>query len=151
MSKAITELAVIIKNGGNTNAENNTADTNAFAGFYVGTVEAAPPEIKVRLSPEIILYNDNLIISAAVLKEYEREFEIFDAEIQFTDSDCGQTNVAGQYPHSHTIESLNVDSSTLKAKGKLKWTDELKKGDKVILVPAQNENLYILIEKAVEL
>lgn len=148
MKKAITELALIIKNNG-TVEEKKANNGSSFAGFYVGTVEVAPPDIKVRLSPEIVLYKDNLIISASVLKDYEREFEIYDTEIQFTDSNCGQTNVASN--HSHTVESLNINTDTFRAKGKIKWTDELEQGDKVILVPAQNENMYILIEKAVEL
>lgn len=147
MSKAITELALIIKGSGNPPRQQHSSAN--FKGFFVGTVEVAPPELQVRLSPEIVLFKENLVISAAVLKDYEREFEIFDAEIQFTDSDCGQTtNVSA---HTHEIASLNINSQTLKAKGKIKWTDELVEGDMVILVPAQNENMYILIEKAVEL
>lgn len=128
MSKEIVELAVLIKHGNSSKTTTSTTEKSSFPGFFVGTVEVAPPDIQIRLSPEVILYNDNLIISAAVLKEYEREFEIFDAEIELDEG---------------------VKAAT--AKGKIKWTDELKQGDKVILVPAQNENLYILIEKAVEL
>lgn len=145
----MAELAVIIKTGGMVKPADNQTNKSGFAGFYIGVIEVAPPEIQVRLGPEVILYKENLIISAAVLKDYEREFEIFDADIQFTDNNCGQSNVSSA--HSHVIESLNVNSDTLTAKGKIKWTDELKKGDKVILVPAQNDNMYILIEKAVEL
>lgn len=145
----MAELAVIIKTGGKVEQADDQTNKSGFAGFYIGVIEIAPPEIQVRLGPEVILYKENLIISAAVLKDYEREFEIFDAEIQFTDNNSGQTNTVST--HSHSIESLNVDSDTLTAKGKIKWTDELKIGDKVILVPAQNDNMYILIEKAVEL
>lgn len=148
MSKAITELALLIKNSGSL-PQKQQKPSEGFKGFFVGIVEIAPPEIQVRLSPEIVLYKENLVISASVLKDYEREFEIFDAEIQFTDENCGQTNNVSA--HTHVIASLNVDSNTLTAKGKIKWTDELVEGDKVILVPAQNENMYILIEKAVEL
>lgn len=146
MSKAITELASIIKNNGQVKPA--VESTAAFA-VYIGIVEIAPPEIQVRLNEAVILYKENLIISAAALQNYEREFEIYDAEIQFTDSNCGQTAVASN--HSHTIQALNVNSSTLRAKGKIKWTDELAIGDKVILVPTQSEDLYILVEKAVEL
>lgn len=145
----MTELALIIKNSGADPKKKTNQKESEFPGFFIGTVEVAPPEIQVRLSPEVVLFNDNFIIAASVLKEYEREFEIFEAEIQFTDAICGQTNNVSN--HSHAIESLNVDSDTFTAKGKIKWTDELVEGDKVILVPAQNENMYILIDKAVEL
>lgn len=126
MNKAITELAVIIKNVGNPTSKTS----EGFKGFFIGKVDVAPPEIQVRLSPEIMLYKENLVISASVLKDYEREFEIFEGE---------EIIINGSPPNTFT------------AKGKLKWTDELVEGDQVILVPAQNENMYILIEKAVEL
>lgn len=145
----MVELAMMIKHAGKSASNESDLDKSAFPGFFVGTVEVAPPEIQVRLNPDVVLYKENLVIAASVLKNYEREFEIFDAEIQFTDSNCGQTNNVSA--HSHSIESLNVNSSTLKAKGKIKWTDELVEGDKVILVPTNNEQMYILIEKAVEL
>lgn len=126
----MAELAVIIKTGGKVEVVDNQTNNSGFAGFYIGVVEVAPPEIQVRLGPEVILYKENLIISAAVLKDYEREFEIIEGK---------EMIIAGSIPNTFT------------AKGKIKWTDELKIGDKVMLVPAQNENMYILIDKAVEL
>ena len=126
----MAELAVIIKTGGKVEVADNQTNKSGFAGFHIGMVEVAPPEIQVRIGPEVILYKENLIISAAVLKDYEREFEIIEGE---------EIIITGSFPSKFT------------AKGKLRWTDELKIGDKVILVPAQNDNMYILIEKAVEL
>lgn len=117
LEQAVTDLAVMIKNGGEVK---KVVNTNAFA-VYIGTVEVAPPHIQVRLNADVILYSENLIISAAVLSNYEREFEIFDA---------------AQKPI---------------LKGRIKWTDQLAVGDKVILVPTQSNDLYILVEKAVEL
>lgn len=125
----MAELAVIIKTGGKV-APADEQNKSGFEGFYIGVIEVAPPEIKVRLGPEVILHKENLIISAAVLKDYEREFKIIEGE---------EIVITGSVPNTFT------------AKGKIKWTDELKTGDKVILVPAQNDNMYILIEKAVEL
>ena len=120
-----------------------------FEGFLIGKVVSELPDFKVELSPEITLDKSHLFFSAHVLHDYEREFEIYDAEIQFTDENCGTTTTASA--HSHGIASLNVDSSTLTAKGKMKWTDKLKIDDKLILVPAGNDNMYIVIDKAVEL
>lgn len=120
-----------------------------FEGFLIGKVVSEFPDIKVQTSPEVTLDKTQMIFAAHVLHDYEREFEIYDAEIQFTDEDCGQTAVSSA--HSHGIASLNVDSSTLQAKGKIKWTDKLKIDDKLILIPAGNDNMYIVIDKAVEL
>lgn len=120
-----------------------------FEGFLIGKVVSDLPDFKVQLSPEITLDKSHLIFSAHVLHDYEREYEIFDAEIQFTDENCGTTSISSA--HSHTVQSLNVDSQTLKSKGKIKWTDKLKIDDKLILIPASNDNMYVVIDKAVEL
>lgn len=141
MDKAIVELANIFRN--------TAKSVPTFEGFLVGKVLTPPPEIKVSIDEAIMLDKSHLVIAAHVLKDYEREFEIFDAEIQFTDDNCGTTNVSNA--HSHNVEALNVDSSTLKAKGKIKWKDTLKSDDLVILVPAGNGQMYILLDKAVEL
>ncbi|MER2039722.1 MAG: DUF2577 domain-containing protein [Solibacillus sp.] len=121
MNKHIVELASIIKNQSN---------QKPFEGFLVGTVESAPPNLKVRISPEILLQKENMIVAAHVLKDYEREFEIFEGD---------EIQLAGSSPVSFT------------AKGKLKWTNTLEVGDNVILVPAGNIQDYILIDKGVVL
>lgn len=141
MDEAFVEFASVLKGV--------TKGIPKFEGFIVGKVISPPNDIRISIDEAIILDKTNLIIAAHVLKDYEREFEIFDAEIQFTDENMGNTNTVSN--HSHTIQSLSVDSQTLKAKGKFKWTDTLKEGDLVILVPSQNEQMYILIDKAVEL
>lgn len=140
MDKSMVELAKIFKD--------TAKSVPTFEGFLVGKVLAAPPDIKVSIDEAIILDKSHLVIAAHVLKDYEREFEILEGEIQFTDENCGTTSVSSN--HSHNIASLNVDSQTLKAKGKIKWTDTLKADDLVILVPAGNGQMYILLDKAVE-
>lgn len=141
MEKSIVEFASLFKDV--------AKSVPTFEGFIIGKVISPPPAIQVTIDEAIILDKSHLVIASHVLKDYEREFEIFDAEIQFTDKNYGTTSVASA--HSHNINSLNVDSSTLKAKGKMKWTDTLKQDDLVILVPAGNQQMYILIDKGVEL
>ena len=121
MDKNIVELATIIK---------DQNKQKPFEGFLIGTVESAPPSLKVRISPEILLQKENIIVAAHVLKDYEREFEVFEGE---------EIQLAGSAPVSFT------------AKGKLKWTNTLDVGDNVILVPAGNIQDYILIDKGVTL
>lgn len=122
-------------------------DNKPYESFIIGTVLSQPPEPKIKISDEIILTKRHLIFAASVVADYEREYEIYDAEIQFTDENCGQTTATD---HSHGIATLNVDSNTLKSKGKIKWTDTLKPGEKVILIPAANAQKYIVIERGVE-
>ncbi|BAK15858.1 nucleoside 2-deoxyribosyltransferase [Solibacillus silvestris StLB046] len=141
MEESINELAGVI--------ESVAKSVPKFEGFIIGTVISPPEDLRVSIDEAIILDKTNLIIAAHVLNDYEREFEIYEGDIQFNDTNMGVTNVAAN--HSHTIESLNVDSQTLKAKGKFIWTDTLKKDDLVILIPSENQQMYILIDKAVEL
>lgn len=142
MEQALTELAILLMEQGQKNAK-------PFDGFVVGKVLAPPPGIQVSIDEAIILDKTHLIIAAHVLSDYEREFEISDANMQFVDENCGTTNVASN--HMHSIQSINVDAQNAKLKGKLKWIDTLQQGDLVILVPAANQQMYILIDKAVEL
>ncbi|QSB10439.1 DUF2577 domain-containing protein [Lysinibacillus fusiformis] len=121
-------------------------DNQPYEGYIVGEVVEDFPEIAIKLDAQRILYKEHLVFAAHILKDYEREFEI-EGEIQFTDENCGETNVVSL--HSHSIQSLNVDSQTLKAKGKIKWTDTIKKTDLVILVPNADHQKYIVIDKAV--
>lgn len=141
MEESIVELASVIKNV--------TNQVPRFEGFVIGRVVSPPDDLRVSIDEAIILDKTNLIIAAHVLSDYEREFEITEGDIQFNDANMGTTNVAAN--HSHTIESLNVDSQTLKAKGKFKWTNTLVTGDLVILIPSENQQMYILIDKGVEL
>jgi len=101
-----------------------------FEGFLIGEVVAELPEIKVQIDPAIILDKTMLIFSAHVLHDYEREFEIFEGE---------EIIINNSIPNMFT------------AKGKIKWTDKMKNGDKLILVPSSNDNMYIVIDKAVSL
>jgi len=101
-----------------------------FEGFLIGDVVANLPDIKIQIDPAIILDKTNLIFAAHILKDYEREFEIFEGE---------EIIINGSTPETFT------------AKGKVKWTDEIKSGDKLILVPSSNDNMYIVIDKGVTL
>ncbi|MEH6940772.1 DUF2577 family protein [Bacillus sp. JJ722] len=122
-------------------------ENQPYDGYFVGRVIADFPDIKIEIDKNIILDKSHLVFAASLLKGYTREYEIFEADVQFTDSQCGSTTVESL--HSHGIESLNVDTTTLKSKGKIKWTDTIKKDDEVILVPSQNSQSFIVIDEAV--
>lgn len=133
----IVELAKMFKERNN----------KSWSGIQVGVVEYEFPEIKIRLGDVILLDKSKLLFSSHVLSGYEREFAI-EGDLEFTDSDAGQTSVNSS--HSHSIQSLSVNTQ-YKSNGKIKLTDTLKKGDKVILVPTADEQYYYVIDKAVTL
>lgn len=133
----ITELAKMFKE----------RDNKPYLGPQIGEVIDPPPNIKVKLGDKIILTKDNLVIAAKALNDYTRQISI-SGDISFADSNCGSTGISSS--HSHTIETINIDTQ-YNANGTLLYTDTLKKGDKVILIPSTNEQLYFLIDKAVSL
>ena len=122
MEESIVELASVIK--GVTN------QVPRFEGFVIGRVVSPPDDLRVSIDEAIILDKTNLIVAAHVLNDYEREFEIVEGD---------------------EISINNSPVSTFTAKGKLKWTNRLLTGDLVILIPSENQQMYILIDKAVEL
>ena len=122
MNEAIVSIAKQFQNAKNGGKQ--------FEGFLIGVVVAELPNVKVQIDPAIVLDKTNLIFSAHVLNEYTREFEILTG---------GEININ------------NSTTNTFKASGKMKWTDEPKIGDKLILVPSSNDNMYIVIDKAVTL
>ena len=129
-------------------------DPIKYMGPVVGTVLSPPPEIKIQADKDIILDKSHLVIGASVLDGYERKYEI-QGNIKFNDSNCGNTNSVndGGYQasnHSHILESVNINTQYT-ADGQIKTTDTLKEGDKVILIPSQDEQTYFLIDWAVRL
>ena len=96
-----------------------------FEGFLIGDVVAELPDIKIQIDSAIILDKTMLIFAAHVLPGYVRDYELYDI----------------------TDDELVLRRSD----GKIKWIDELKNGDKLILVPSSNDNMYIVIDKAVSL
>ena len=121
MNEAIVSIAKQFQNAKNGGKQ--------FEGFLIGDVVAELPDIKIQIDPAIILDKTMLIFAAHILKDYTREFEIFDAMGCFNDA----------------------HEKVFCANGKFKWTDEPKTGDKLILVPSSNDNMYIVIDKGVTL
>lgn len=122
MNESIISIAKQFKNA--------SASAKTFEGFLLGEVVAPLPDIKIQTSDEIILDKSNLIFSAHVLDDYTRAFEIVEGN------------------------NLVINASTpsiYTAKGKIKLTDKLKNGDKLILIPSDNNNMYIVIDRAVML
>lgn len=125
-----------------------------YKGPIVGTVLSPPPEIKIQIDKNIILDKEHLVICASVLDGYERTYEV-GGNMKFNDSNCGNTNSVndGGYQassHSHILESVNINTQYT-AGGQIKTTDTLKEGDKVILMPSTDEQIYFLIDWAVRL
>jgi hypothetical protein len=128
VSDQITELASMFKE----------RDNKLPSSMTTGIVITPPPEVSIRLNEVVILYKDNLVFSAHMLAGYKRELQLV-----FNDENCGQTNVESL--HSHTVESLNVDTNDTK----ISTLDTIVEGDEVILMPTTDDQLYFVLDKAV--
>ncbi|PEB56247.1 hypothetical protein CON65_15940 [Bacillus pseudomycoides] len=74
-----------------------------------------------------------------------------DVKIKIDDNihlDVSHLVFAAHLLSNYTREYEIVDEFSVTT-GKIKWTDTIKKGDRVILVPSQNGQSYIVIDKAV--
>lgn len=121
-----------------------------FLGAVTGTVVVAPPNLQVKLESGIIIKKHKIMLSIEKINGYCREFKI-DGEIQqdmnYTSSDMIP---AGQGPHKHKLISFGAKGSYTST-GKITWTDTLKVGDIVLMLPTNNHKYFYLIDRVVML
>ena len=130
-------------------------DNQPYLGPQVGVVVEPPPNLRVSLGDKIILESADLIVAAHVLDGYQRE-ELIKGEIEITGATGQATYVQPPPPDSPEIsESWGFIGKTLEGQEtitcKMTYTDTLKAGDEVILIPSTDEQRYFLVDKAVRL
>ena len=144
--KAINDLAWLLVTRNNKN----------WMGAITGEVVKAPPNLEVKIDPKITLKTKNIVISEEKISTYTREFKswgnvdeiVINGEIETTSSNTE----GGPGPHKH---QHGIISGTLKGKGTFKlsgtneWTDDLKVGDMVLLVPTNEHEIFYLVDKVV--
>ncbi len=115
-------------------------NNQVYLGPQVGTVISPPPNIRVKLGDEIILEKSRLVIAAHVLAGYKRSFQ-------------GQSSgsIITKTPPSPEVYSDYTVLESLDNTGDITYTDTLKAGDKVILIPSSDDQQYFIIDKAVRL
>lgn len=125
----ITELAKMLRE----------RDNMPYSGAMVGIVMSPPPTIKVALGDKIILDREQLVISAHVLQNYSRQ-----AEVTSTSGDLSFHLKNNPPSNDYTLTNLSTQTT-------INYTDTLKTGDEVILIPSRDEQTFFLIDKAVRL
>lgn len=126
----LTELALLFKK----------RDRQKTFSITTGKVISPPPTPRIMLDDVILLDGHNLIFASKLLSGYERrlKFKEVDWGITTTINDGGQ----GASSHNHFVNLRNEDTL-------IEWTDTLKVGDEVILVPVQDGQLYYVLDWAV--
>lgn len=126
----LTELAMLFKE----------RDRKESLSITTGTVVSPPPKPRIMLDEIILLDSSNLVFASHLISGYERR-------LKFKESDWGITTLVndggqGASNHKHFVNLTNEDVP-------IEWTDTLKKGDEVILIPVQDGQLYYVIDKVV--
>lgn len=144
--KAINDLAWLLVTRNNKN----------WMGAITGEVVKTPPNLEVKIDPKITLKTKNIVISEEKISTYTREFKswgnvdeiVINGEIETTSSNTE----GGPGPHEHqhgTISGTLKGKGTFKLSGTNEWTDDLKVGDMVLLVPTNEHEIFYLVDKVV--
>ena len=137
--KSIVKLAEIIKK----------RDNPLWLGAVTGEVVKAPPELQVKLENGIIIKNHKIMISIEKIVGYQRTYLLQGEITQYDFENTTSSEPVPNHP-AHPIKKLS-GKGTYTAEGTIQWTDTLKVGDKVLMLPTNKEEYFYLIDRVVRL
>lgn len=124
-------------------------DNPVWLGAVTGEIIKAPPQLEVKLENGVIVKKHKIMVSIEKIAGYKREFSldgtINDITINATTSNkpcgLGASNAHG------TIQG----KGNYKTVGTITWTDTLKVGDTILMLPTNKEEYFYLIDRVVRL
>ncbi|GED13974.1 DUF2577 family protein [Aneurinibacillus migulanus] len=122
----------------------------SFIGIQIGVVSKPLPDIEIKLGEEIELDKTMLIFAEHILK-HNRKMKITSSSANLSHSkNAGATSqeLDPPYKHSHDIAVANGSFSL--SDSDVEYLDELKVGDEVIIMAAQDQQIYYVIDRAVK-
>lgn len=119
-----------------------------WIGAVTGEVLSPPPGLVVKLYNGIEVKANKIVVCEEKRAGYIREFSLEGKITEYTMDNTTSTEIASN--HSHAVKSL-AGRGNYKATGKIEWTDELKKGDKVLMLPTNEHEKFYLVDKVVNL
>lgn len=131
-------------------------DNPKLIGPVIGTVIKPLPDIQIKaLSGKALFDKDDLYINKNLIAGYTRSVES-NGVIDLGDDLCGETDLIndGGYEatsHKHTLETLEITDGPYSFEGELILKDSLVKGDKVLLLPTDNNQKFFIICKVKKL
>jgi len=144
-------------------------------GLVMGKVVADFPNIKIDIGSGVILDKDDLVFSASMLKDYARQYTIDSQDVQISGSqlDSSGTNFSfagnplftdsngtlGSVPvasiptvasnWSTDATSFTMDGNSLASTGTITFTDEIVTGDMVMIMTAESNQLFYVMDKVI--
>ena len=110
---------------------------------------------RVRVNPKLLLKKHQICIAKEKVIGYTREFNIKGKIKEFTLENAtiettSSNTEGGPGPHKHQhgiVEgTITGQDGTFEFDGILKWTDELKVGEQVILIPTNQNSIFFLLD-----
>ncbi len=128
-------------------------------GPVLGVVESAPPGLAVRINEKILVKAHKILVAREKMKGYKRQFHFKGGfstlNITFNSTFTEDTPICELPPlphtpamHKHEIINGTSSDTTFEGIGEIDWTDELVVGDKVIMIPMNDNSLFFLLDKA---
>lgn len=122
--------------------------------IQLAEVLAPPPNLIIKLG-DIQVKKESIFIADYLLQYYRREYYA-NGDLKFSDPSCsGSTDKRsdGDSPHDHGVISITVETGDFKIKGEggeyLYFTDTLKPGDLLAVMPTYDMQTYIVLAKVV--
>lgn len=137
--KNINTLAQIIK----------ARDNPKWLGAITGEVIKAPPNLEVRLENKVVIKNHKIIISIEKIIGYQRTYSLKGNITKYDFDNTTSSEAVPNHP-AHPISKLS-GTGTYTAEGTIQWTDTLKVGDKVLMLPTNEQEYFYLIDRVVRL
>ncbi len=119
-----------------------------WLGAITGEVVNPPPNLQVKIQNNLIIKSHKIMIAIEKINGYFREYSLEGDITEYNLKNTTSTEIASN--HAHAIKSL-VGKGIYKARGKITWTDTLKKGDLVLMLPTNKSEYFYLIDRVVRL
>lgn len=139
--------------------------------IILSKVISPPPNLKIEYRG-VEIDKDNILISQYLLTDYKRTYEVIEgteeeevesvfsfdiADGEFSgdtkNAKAGVTGQATESPtgHKHDINIFNTKDNKFTSKGTFKFTDTLKEGDLLAVMPTEDWQTFIVLDKVVSL
>jgi hypothetical protein len=102
-------------------------DNKVFQSIGIGTVISAPPAIKIQFNG-FVLGKDRIVVAEHLLPTYKRD--------TLPAITVSSASIPDHGSHTHAVDIADIT-----------FTDTLKQGDKVIVVPTVDDAIYFIIDK----
>jgi len=146
-------------------------------GLLIGEVIEPLPNISIKIHGDIFLDKDDLIFSASMLKDYEREYKIesTDAQLKGDKLDSSGMDFSATAPSGFVLDSVGAsatprpvvsvpeggattayeanatdfdqNATDFKSTGKITLTNELIAGDLVAIIASDSNQLFYVMDK----